>query len=384
MTPELFEHLIDDIYAAGEDANRWGAVIAALTDLLGGMSGALHAGKVDGSGFTFGSAFRLDTVASAAYADYYYSINPLNDAILRVPVGVATPDHALVAPSDLERTEFFNDYGKRFDMAGSLTMVLERDAHHGACLGVTRPLGSDVFSDSQVAFVQRLVPHIQRALRLNRRIASLQNERATLESALGAMETAVFILDAGGVIVFANAAGEKLLARRDGLRAEHGRLFAESPSARNALAALIGNALAQRGPRGGGVSLPRLRTTRPLFAKLMPIAQKGGPWLSAPEARAVVFVSDPEAATAETVEAAMEAYGLTPAEKKLLNELIAGRSLKEAADSLSITRATSRNRLARIMTKTETHRQSELLRLMLRSSVPARSASSRRPRQGPR
>ena len=375
MTPELFERLIDDIYAAGENPKQWGAVIAALTDLLGGMSGALHAGRVDGSGFMFGSTYRLDTVASAAYANHYYSINPLNDAILRVPAGLVAPDHALVPPGDLARTEFFNDYGKRFGIAGSLTIVMERDAHYEACLGVTRPMGSDVFSDTQVAFVQRLVPHIHRAVRLNRRLAGLQNERETLKSALSAIETAVFILDAGGVIVFANAAGERLLARRDGLRSEHGRLFAESFSAQNALAALIGNALAERGPRGGGVPLPQLRMSRPLIVKIMPIAHKGGPWLNAPEARAVVFVSDTEAPAAETVEAAMDAYGLTPAEKKLLSELVAGRSLKEAADSLSITRATSRNRLARIMTKTETHRQSELLRLMLRSRVPAGSAS---------
>jgi len=44
----------------------------------------------------------------------------------------------------------------------------------------------------------------------------------------------------------------------------------------------------------------------------------------------------------------------------------------EAAGNLGITRAMSRNRLARIMAKTDTHRQSELLQLILRSSIPAR------------
>ena len=68
----------------------------------------------------------------------------------------------------------------------------------------------------------------------------------------------------------------------------------------------------------------------------------------------------------------MDSYGLTPAEKKLLNELLAGCSLKEAAGRLNIARVTSRNRLARIMAKTDTHRQGELIRLMLRSSVSAR------------
>ncbi len=64
----------------------------------------------------------------------------------------------------------------------------------------------------------------------------------------------------------------------------------------------------------------------------------------------------------------MDVYDLTASEKKLLRELIAGRSLREAADALKITWVTSRNRLARIMSKTDTHRQSELLQLILRSS----------------
>ena len=67
----------------------------------------------------------------------------------------------------------------------------------------------------------------------------------------------------------------------------------------------------------------------------------------------------------------MDTYCLTPSERRLLKELIAGQTLHEAADNLGITRVTARNRLAHIMAKTNTHRQSELLQLMLRSSIPA-------------
>jgi DNA-binding CsgD family transcriptional regulator len=44
----------------------------------------------------------------------------------------------------------------------------------------------------------------------------------------------------------------------------------------------------------------------------------------------------------------------------------------EVTENLGISRATSRNRLGRIMAKTDTQRQRELLQLILRSSVPAR------------
>ncbi len=100
----------------------------------------------------------------------------------------------------------------------------------------------------------------------------------------------------------------------------------------------------------------------------MPIAHKNDFWLNSSEARAILFISDPDSQAGEAVDGAMNAYGLTPSEKRLVQQLVSGRSLKEAADSLKITRATSRNKLARIMTKTDTHRQSELLQLILRST----------------
>ena len=368
---DAFESLLDSIYAAGEDHRQWQTVIAALADHLGGIGGALHAGRLDGTGFSFGSSYRVDPEALAAYADYYYSVNPLNSALSRIPVGVAVPDQQLATSRDLERSEF-HDYARRFDIRGSMTVVVERDSHYEACLGVVRGLRSEVFSDEQVSFVQRLAPHIQRAIGLNQRLAALQNGQASLETALSCMETAVFVLARAGLIHYSNAAGDRIIQKRDGLTVCQGRLCAENPSAQNALARLVRTALAEKGARGGSVSVPRQHSMRPLLIKAMPIVHKSDFWLNSPEARAILFISDPDTRAGEAVDGAMDAFGLTPSEKKLLRELVAGRSLKEAAEALRITRATSRNKLARIMTKTDTHRQSELLQLILRSTPGSR------------
>jgi len=199
-----------------------------------------------------------------------------------------------------------------------------------------------------------------------------ENDRAALEAALGGMETAVFVVDRAGVICFSNAAGDKLLAKRDGLKVSQGRLCAGDASAQNSLAALMRAALAEKGARGGSILAPRQRSTRPLLVKVMPIAQRSEFWLNSTQPCAILYISDPDLRSDDAVDGVMDAYGLTPSEKRLLSELLAGRSLQEAADLLNITRATSRNRLARIMTKTDTHRQSELIQFMLRCSIPVR------------
>ncbi len=375
LTSESFEFVVDAIYSAAEDPSRWETLLAVLTDHLGGVGAGLHAGDRDGTAFSFGATYKVDPEGLAEYARYYYSINPLNFALSSVPVGVAIPDHKLISPREMERTEVYNDYMRRIDTRGSITLVLARDSRHEACLGVLRRFRSDSFSDEQVSFVQLLAKHLKRSIDLNRRLAGVQTERATLETALGGMETAVFVLDHVGAILYSNAAGEKLLEKRDGLRVSQRRLSSDVSSAQNSLAHLLQSALRTTGACGGSVAVPRQFSARPLLAKVMPVARKNGFWLDSTAARAVVFVTDPDSQP-EGFEEVMDVYGLTSSEKRLLNELIAGRSLRDAADSLKITHVTSRNRLARIMAKTDTHRQSELLQLILRSRTSGNSTWS--------
>ncbi len=371
MTPEALESLLDSIYAAAEDPRLWEEVLAALTDRLSGRNGYLIAHKLDRTGFSFGTTYRVDPESVTEYKDYYHSVNPLIAPLLGTPVGLTVPDHQLIARRDLQNTEFYNDFGRRFDMGGQITLSLARDKQYEAALGIARSFRSDVFSPEQIAFVQRLAPHIRRAIGLNRKLAALEEDRKDLETALDRMETAVFLLKEAGAVCYSNAAGLRLLESRDGLTVRHNRLVADSSSAKDSLARLIQAALAEKGARGGSAFLPRQRSARPLIVKAMPIARRADFWLGS-QTRAIIFVKDPDAASGEAADEALDAYGLTPSEKKLLKQLIGGRSLQEAADSLNITRVTSRNRLARIMSKTDTHRQSELLQLMLRSSLAAR------------
>jgi DNA-binding CsgD family transcriptional regulator len=372
LTPEILESLIDLIYAAGEDPRHWPAMLAALTSHLSAVGGGLFAGAGDKARFSLGVAHGFNPVRQAAYADYYHRINPLNAGVASIPVGAAAADHHLLAPRLFTRSEFYNDFAKPCGAAGSMTLVLSRDHRQTACLGLLRPSGSDPFTDEQVAFVRRLGPHIRRAVDLNRRFAGQGEVHDGLETALDSMQTAVFVLDETGVVRYCSAAGEKLLRQRDGLRVEGGRLCADDMSAQDRLAGLLRNALTPKGARGGFVAAPRRCSARPLLVRVMPVMERGEFWLKSPRRCAIVFAADPDAAAVDAVDEAAAAYGLTNSEKSLLSELVAGRSLKDAAANLSIARATSRNRLARIMAKTDTHRQSELIQLILRSVIPLR------------
>ena len=67
---------------------------------------------------------------------------------------------------------------------------------------------------------------------------------------------------------------------------------------------------------------------------------------------------------AGTIADLAKAFGLTPAEQRLCESLLLGRSLKETADTLRIAPDTARQRLKAVFRKTDTQKQSELIALL--------------------
>ena len=84
---------------------------------------------------------------------------------------------------------------------------------------------------------------------------------------------------------------------------------------------------------------------------------------------AIIFVSDPESEIETDHAVLARLFGLTPAEGKLATLLMQGKSLEHTAEELSITHETARTHLKRVFDKTSTHRQGELVRLLL-TAVP--------------
>ncbi len=86
-------------------------------------------------------------------------------------------------------------------------------------------------------------------------------------------------------------------------------------------------------------------------------------------ALAVLYVIDPEGDTGPDPETLQTLYGLTAAEAALAAELARGRSVDQIAERLGLSRHTVRGHLKAVFAKTGTHRQAELVGLLLRSAA---------------
>ena len=78
-----------------------------------------------------------------------------------------------------------------------------------------------------------------------------------------------------------------------------------------------------------------------------------------------VLLTDPEMAPTHSATMLRRAYGITTAEARLVERLVAGDSPQQAAQALGLSVSTVRNQLAALFRKTETSRQAELMRLLV-------------------
>jgi DNA-binding CsgD family transcriptional regulator len=101
--------------------------------------------------------------------------------------------------------------------------------------------------------------------------------------------------------------------------------------------------------------------------KACPVAPFAGPCWSEPQAHAIVFVKSLSPATDVPMpELLRQQWRFTAAEARLALALVRGATLDEAGEMLGVRKNTVRTQLRVLFDKTDTHRQAELLRVLLK------------------
>jgi DNA-binding CsgD family transcriptional regulator len=184
----------------------------------------------------------------------------------------------------------------------------------------------------------------------------------------------VLLVSQTGAVLSTNRAADEILRARDGLTSDGGELRASTIPLTNRLRAAV--LAASRTGAGAsiegnvGLILPRPSGRRPLSITIAPLPSRRVEF-AADSAAAIIFVSDPDRASATDMKAFRSMFGLTRAESQLVRCLAAGLSLENSAAELGLRLDTVRSRLKVVFQKTNTHRQADLVRLVLTAATPA-------------
>jgi DNA-binding CsgD family transcriptional regulator len=325
-------------YEAGAEPARWPVFLERMNLALGDRTCAFQVHDVQQHSGSLAVAVGQDPAATEAYDTYYAALNPWTAAGARLmQPGRVLFGEMVMSVRELKRTEFYADFLRPLQIEHTISAMLARDADTVAFVSVQRSGRLGEYTAEERGLLEHLVPHLQRAYEVHRRLGALRRRDQALADTAEHLPWAVLFVDRSRRIVFANALARSI----------------DRPTMSRILV---------RANAGGGVVQRDAR--RPLTVTVAPLLAED-PLLLDAHPMQLVFVVDPEARRASPHAWLRAAYGLTSAEARLAVALAGGATLADISDQTASAIGTLRTHLKRVLAKTGTRRQSELVRLVL-------------------
>ncbi|TFG36485.1 MAG: helix-turn-helix transcriptional regulator [Candidatus Aminicenantes bacterium] len=362
------------LYERAEEPAGWEEALQEITDALQGKTLCLHRYQLKRrSGLAIRTLRGITPEQAREYHDHHAQHNAW---MARLPGVPRTSDvlvgHEVCPEDELFRHRFYHDFLEPMGLSDLIATVLEADASTLTTVNVLRGTGPGRYDDNESQFMRRLAPHLCNVYRVECRFAKIRSERALLREVIDRIPTAVLAVDRNLRIVEANRAAEALLASNDGLRVSRGVLEIFDCVARDGMQEALGALAAMQRGQGvfSGASIPigRPSVARPYVATVMPLR----PMItdaSTCEARCLLFIDQPDLEEVPGYTRTQQLWGLTRAEAKVAHFLASGLSPREISDRLGISFNTVRSHVQKIYFKTDTSRQSDLVRLLTRLSL---------------
>jgi DNA-binding CsgD family transcriptional regulator/PAS domain-containing protein len=368
--------LIEQLYAAPGTMDGWQAFLNDLRIAVDGSTASFISHDTQSRRGSITVHAQVDPDILDLYGKYWGTYDPWAYSP-RVPEmagrSVVIGDE-LISHADMTRTAYYHDFARHYDIVRTIAVVVELRPEALSVVSVNGSENREPFGDPEAALLRPLVPHIRRALQLHRRLIAAAAAWESLTSVVQMSFQAVVLVDCAGRVTFMNEAATRLTAMRDGLTVSRGELCAASACDTTRLRSLLVDAsrtsCGEGLSAGGTLMLGRPSGRRPFVVLVSPISRRDASFPGVETAAAMVFVTDPERISVAGEDTLRMLFGLTRAEATLTRLLAEGVTLVEAGDRLGVARETVRKRLKTIFAKTNTHRQAELVRLVL-SGTPS-------------
>lgn len=303
-----------------------------------------------------------------SYALHYAVEDMLAQHIVASPIAHFYASNLDVPNADrFTETRFYNEWVVPQGMAYAAGAVVLQEGAWQSQIYVQRGPAHPPFSREEMAQLNMLIPHLQRAIQMRQRLTELQTSQNFLVGGLDVFAMPTFLFDEDGMVVHHNRSAAAVLDKPGSLKMQNGHLQTQDSATNRKLSWEI--TLATRTSRGDGSDLNGVvllaRTGRlPLMLMIAPLPL-GGPVPA--HGAALMFVFDPEATPHVTIDLVRRLFALSQAEAELSVALCCGKTLDDVSTERGTSINTLKSQLKNIFLKTGTRRQSELVSLLLAS-----------------
>jgi DNA-binding CsgD family transcriptional regulator len=360
--------LIGDIYDASLDPALWIGVLENACAYVQGATATVMSQDSAYKSAEFHFQWGNDPQYLQLYQDIYVKLNPvLVPTLLYSKVGDILSTVDLIPYDEFLSSRFYKEWVAPQGYVDSIFTTLDKSSTGYAFFAVTRHKRHGLVDDAARRRMGLLAPHFRRAVAIGKVIDLHKVEAAALADTLDGLVAGMFLVDAAGRLVHANASGHRMLADKSVIQIIGSRFAAFDAPADRALsevfaAARVGDAAVGR----GGVAVPMsARNDERYVAHVLPLTsgarrQAGVTYA----ATAAVFVRKAALDLPSPIETLAKVYHLTPAELRVLFAIVEIGGVPEVAPVLGLSEPTVRSHLQHLFEKTGTDRQADLVKLV--------------------
>jgi hypothetical protein len=282
---DLEAKIVDAIYRGACDPAELMRAIELIADLF--HSPAVVLGEVDSLQPECRLAVRsgfMDAQECVRYGQYAH-LDPMPHAYAALATGTVTTSNRVV-PEGKRRSVFVNEYLRPLGATEALGCSLLSSNGRFAALSILQGTKRDDYDNDDIACLERLAPHLKRALQIRRLFLQSEARSKALETIVDHNETGMVGLRGDGTALFVNGAARAAAAARDGIGLDrHGRLLATDRTAAARLATLQADVV-RGGPRRPGSNSTTVRRAT-LYCAGLPISVRRRPVSEFPARRPV-------------------------------------------------------------------------------------------------
>jgi DNA-binding CsgD family transcriptional regulator len=366
MAMAEFDALIELIYGAVGQPAAWNEAVAEIGAMMNAERVLFYLQDLKANSLLFFALHNIDLRFMKIFEEKHLN-SPITFPKITTSESVVKSTSENVSKHEMENSEIYRDIMAPLNVYhGSGALVLRDENTVGVVLAM-RSREAGYFSDDEDDILVRLVPHLSRASRLHYRLLATELERAAAAGVLDRLAHAVLICDGEARILLSNAAAKTMLDAKRGLRFVGGHLAGSTADQSNRLVAAIAS-IGRGAQKSVSVVLENDEETfRILAARLRADLRLEGKNRTD---LVMVSFSDPAADLAASASLLKDMLQLTEAEARVALGLAHGKTLLDLAADLDVSLNTVRTHLAASFAKTQTNRQADLVRLVLRTVGP--------------
>ena len=360
--------LISLVYDAAIDQSLWENAIERVAYFVGGVGAGLFCKDIDAQHVSaphrFGIVWPLPV---ALFRQIYPAAVGHFLAEIEQPTALAD----LMSYDELAATGFYLEWAQPQGLIDFVSAVIDRSATSVAMFGVFRHERNGFVDDETRHRMRLIAPHIRRAVMIARMFDLRIAEVATFADTLDGLDAGLCLVDAGGRLIHANAAGQAILDAGDVLHDVGGRLVACDAKINQTLREVF--AAAEQGDEAlgtKGIAVPLVgKDGERYIAHALPLTSGRRAGLIY-TAVAALFVRKAALAMSSRSEVIGKIFKLTPTELRVLLAIVEVGGVPEVAAALGVADTTVRTHVSRLFDKTGATRQADLVKLVAGYSTP--------------